>query len=241
MAKIWEILTTLAKTQVKGRKWLNKKTELAIITVTAVLIGFKTYSLAIVHIGDNTDLSPNIGNFERVRNSLKEQRTAEKFSFAVISNSHTTRTFEQLCDDLRNGPLSFMVILGDFVKTSTKGNQDYFKYECMKKYHLSFPVFLIASNHDVVCEEKTFGGLYHAVVLTIDNESVSEKAILARNARSTTNDLRHFAIAMPAPFLTKHRVLTVPENFFLFSSLYVSSVNFIDWRKTLWPLTSKGR
>jgi len=362
----------LAQTQVKSRRQLNRRTELVIIAATATLIGFETYSLAIVHIGDKADLPANIGNFERVKNSLKEQETQEKFSFAVIGDTRATKTFEQLCVKLRNEPLSFMVILGDFVETCTKGNHDYFKSECINKYHLPFPVFLIAGNHDVVCEKasygtdkvtladfeqmygpsnfafeyngclfvglcilpypfhagesikfldstlaehgnknqkvfvfthvppvmsigplanpfenveqfidiidrykvdyvisahyhgynrtirkdtvylvtggggapldekKTFGGLYHAVVLTIDDEFVSEKTILARNGKSTVDDLRYFAIAKLAPFLIKYRALTVAENILVFSMLGASLANLIDWKRTIWPWICTG-
>jgi len=365
-------IVTLAKTKVKGRRRLKKRTELAIIAVTAILIGFETYTLAIVYIGDKADLSPNIGNFEQIRNSLKKQETQEKFSFAVVGDTRSTRTFEQLCDKFRNEPLSFMVILGDFVETSTKGNYDYFNFECAKKYHLPFPVFLIAGNHDVVgkeeyydidkvsltdfekmygpgnfsfeyngclfvglCilpypfptresikfldstlaehrnknrkvfvfthappvmstgpvvnsfenvkpfidiidrykvdyvisahyhgydrtrqkdtvylvtggggapldEKKKFGGLHHAVVLTIDNELVSEKIVSVRNDKSVANYLRHFAIAELAPFLIKHRALTIAENLLVFIMLCVSLSNFIDWKRTIWPWICTG-
>ena len=356
------MIAILAKMQVKGRRRLKSRTIWAIIIATAFLIGFEAYTLAIVHIEGKAGLPQNIGNFEQIRNSLKEQEAQEKFSFAVVGDTRSSRTFERLCDKLRNESLSFMVILGDFVETCTKGNHDYFKYECMKKYHLPFPVFLIAGNRDVVCKEKhydidkvsladfekmygpsnfafeyngclfvglcilpypfhteesikfldstlaeyrnekrkvfvfthvppvmstgpvknpfknveqfidvinrykvdyvisahyhgydrtvrkdtvylvtggggapldekkTFGGFYHAAVLTVDNESVSEKTVLAHNEKSTANDLRHFAISEFAPFLIKHRALAVIGNLLVFSILCVSLGNLTGKR-----------
>ncbi|MFH1718324.1 MAG: metallophosphoesterase [Planctomycetota bacterium] len=332
---------------------------LVIVAVTVSLIGFEAYTLAVVHLGEQAALPENIGNFERIRNSLKEQGPHEKFSFAVVGDTRATRTFERLSDKLRNEPLSFMVILGDFVETFTRGNHDYFKFECTHKYNLPFPVFLVAGNHDVVCKEKdydfdgvsltdfekmygprnfsfeyngclfvglcvlpppfatgesieflesalagrreknqrvfvfthmpvirstgpvpnsfenmeaftdvvdrynvdyvisahyhgydrtrhndtvylvtggggapldeeeTFGGLNHAVVLTVDRDSVSERTVFARHSAGVTSAVKHFAIAKLAPFLRKHPALTIVENVLVFGMFCVSLFGLI--------------
>ncbi|MBL7187657.1 MAG: metallophosphoesterase [Phycisphaerae bacterium] len=127
--------------------------SLGVIVVTAFLLGFEAYTFAVVRGESQTGLPENYGNFERIRNSLTEQGPKDEFSFALVGDTQGTRTFERLCDELRNEPLSFMVILGDFVKTSTRGNHDYFRSRCAKEYRLPFPVFLVAGNRDVVCEE----------------------------------------------------------------------------------------
>jgi len=44
------MIAILAEKQVKGRRMMNKRRELAIITVIAILISFETYSLAVVHM-----------------------------------------------------------------------------------------------------------------------------------------------------------------------------------------------
>jgi len=343
---------------------------LAVVIVMLFLIAFEAYALVIVYSEDNNALPQNIGNFELIRNSLKKQEPQEKFSFAVVGDTRSRSTFERLCDELRNEPLSFMVILGDFVETSTKGNHDYFKFECTHKYNLPFPVFLVAGNHDVVWKKKdydlddisvadldrmygprnfsfeyngclfvglcilpppfptsesidflksalagrcdksqrvfvfthmpvvrstgvvpnsfenmqafidvidcynvdyvisshyhgydrtkrnntvylvtggggapldekeTFNGSYHAIVLTLDRESVSEKTILVPSSTSIANSLRRFAVAELAPYLKRHPALTVVENIFIFTILCTSIGMLISRKRRVRPVST---
>ena len=139
--------------EIKCLRRFKSGLSLGVVVVTAFLLGFEAYTFAVVRGESQTGLPENYGNFERIRNSLTEQGPKDEFSFALVGDTQGTRTFERLCDELRNEPLSFMVILGDFVKTSTRGNHDYFRSRCAKEYRLPFPVFLVAGNRDVVCEE----------------------------------------------------------------------------------------
>jgi len=345
--------------EAKRPGWLKNKPALLIVAVTGFLIGFEAYTLAVIHLEEQAALSENIGNFERIRNSLREQGRQEKFSFALVGETRGTRTFERLCDELRNEPLSFMVILGDFVETCTRGNHDYFRSECAGECRLPFPVFLVAGDHDVVWEEmdydidkvsltdfekmygprnfsfeyngclfaglcilpypfptgesikfldstlarhrdenrkvfvfthapvvrsagpatdsfenvqafidvvdrykvdyvisshyngydrtrwndttylvtggggapldekETFGGLYHAVVLTVDRDSVSERTVFARHSTGVTSTVKHFAMARLAPFLRKHPALAIVENVLVFGVFCVSLYGLI--------------
>jgi len=353
----------VAEVAVKSPIYLKNPRALAIAVVMFFLIVFEVYTLLIVY-GDNEEGLPrNIGNFEAIRDSLKKQDPQEKFSFAVVGDTRSTRTFELLCHELKDESLSFMVVLGDFVEASTRGSHDYFKFECTHKYKFPFPVFLVTGSDDVVwkendcdlddvsvadlermygprnfsfeynnclfvglcilpppfptsesidflksalagrCDEservfvfthmpmirstgpvpnsfenmqafidvidhcnvdyvisshyhgynrtkrndtvylvtggggapldetETFNGLCHAIVLTVDNESVSEKAVLAPNSTSIAHSLRHFAIANLGPYLKRHPALTLVENFFILITLCASMGKLISRKR----------
>jgi len=336
--------------------WAKRKISVAIVVMTTLLLGFEAYTVAVVNFAG---FPPNLGNFERIRNSLKQQDSREKFSFAVVGDTRGSATFERLCDELRDEPLSFVVIAGDFVETCTKSNHDYFRSACSKKYRLACPVFLIAGNHDVVCksmeydsskvlltdfekmygpanfyfeyngclfvglctlpppystkgsiafldstlakhrkenqkvfvfthmpvvrsagpstasfedaqgfidiidrygvdyvisshfrgydrterkdtvylvtggggapleEKETFGGLHHAVVLTVDHGAVSEKAVLARHSAGIAGIPRYFAITKLFPVLARHLSFMIAENVMIVGIFLVFSWNII--------------
>ena len=345
---------------------MKKQTSLAIVIATAFLLVFETYTIAVIHLENGGGLPENVGNSERIRNSLKEQAPKEKFSFAVVGDTRTTGSFERLCDKLRDEPLSFMVILGDFVDTCTKSNHDYFRSECTNKYRLLFPVFLVVGNQDVLygemgydldkvsltdfermygpvnfsfeyggclfiglCilppplstkhslefldstlathrgenrkvfvfahmpvvrsagpvtssfenvqgfmdvidrygvdyvitshfhgydrtkrkdtvylvtggggapldEKETFGSLHHAVVLTVNHESVSEKIVSVPHCGDMRGDIRHFDMAELSSFLRRHPALTIVENLVILSVFCVFLRNVIRLARTLW-------
>jgi len=345
---------------VKSPVHLKNPRTLAIAVVMFFLIVFEVYTLLIVYSENKERLPGNVGNFEAISDSLKTQDLQEKFSFAVVGDTRATRTFELLCDELEDEPLSFMVILGDFVGAPTRGNHDYFKFECTHKYRFPFPVFLVTGSNDVIwkgndydfdnvsvtdlermygprnfsfeynnclfvglcilpppfptsesieflkaalaerCgktervfvfthmpmvrsagpapnspenmqalidvidhhnvdyvisshyhgydrtkrnntvylvtggggapldEKETFNGRCHAIVLTLDNESVSEKAILAPNSMSITHSLTRFAIAGLGPYIKRHPALTFVENFFILTALCASMGKLIS-------------
>ena len=349
--------------KIKCSRRFKSGLSLGVVVVTAFLLGFEAYTFAVVHSESQTSLPENYGNFERIRNSLAEQRPKDEFSFAVVGDTQGTKTFERLCDELRNEPLSFMVILGDFVKTSTKGNHDYFRSRCAKEYRLPFPVFLVVGNRDVACEEvdydidgvspadfgrmygprnfsfeyngclfiglcilpapfstgqsieflnstlaghregmrKVFvfthapvfksvgpatgyfenvqafidivdryevdyvlsahyhgyartkrkdtaylvtgggggpldgkGGFHHAIVLTVDRDSISERTVFARHSTGVTSTLKHFAMAKLAPLLRKHPALAIVVNLLTCGMFCVYLSNFIRSEMAMW-------
>jgi hypothetical protein len=144
--------------EVKYLKWIKNRLSLMVIIIIIFLLGFEAYAIAVVHIENQVSLPRNYGNFERIRNSLAEQEPRKEFSFAVIGNTNTIggRTFKNLCDKLQNEQLSFMVILGDFVKRCAKSNHDYFRSECANKYRLPWPVFLVVGDQDVAFDEMNY-------------------------------------------------------------------------------------
>ena len=334
---------TWSNVKKKNSGWIQKK-ALAVVIIIALLLGFEVYAIAIGNAESQTDLPENYGNFQRNRDVLEQQAPKERFSFAIVGDTQVSGTFEILCDKLRDEPLSFMVILGDFVEDCRKENHDYFRYECIKKYRLPFPVFLVTGNREVAYDEReqdinkvslidfeemygkpnfsfeyngclfiglcilpppystrksidflestlvekrkdnqkvfvfmhmppvlkpdstmaccenvqelvdiisknkvdyvisahyhgyrkteyrgtvylvsgggggdldeteTFGDLHHAIVLTVDHESVSEKVIFAQRSADISNAVKHFAVAELYPFFVQHPVLTIAEN-----------------------------
>ena len=132
---------------------MRNRLSLAIVIVTIFLLGFEAYAVAVVRLRGKAVFPGNIGNFERIRNSLRDQPAKDTFAFAVVSNTVETGTFMQICDKLRGEPLSFLIILGDFVQTCTKANHDYFKSEYIKRCRLPFPVFFVPGDRDVLYDE----------------------------------------------------------------------------------------
>ena len=128
---------------------IKKRISATIVVAAAFFLGFETYTIALVHFEGKTGLPENLGNSERIRSSLREHEPKENFSFAVVGDTGATSTFERLCDKLREEPLSFLVMNGDFVESPTRGNHDYFRLNFPEKCKLNCPVFLIAGNRDV--------------------------------------------------------------------------------------------
>jgi hypothetical protein len=140
----------------KYQGWMKQKIELAIIIIAAFLLSFEAYAIAIVHLEGKTKLPENFGNFEHIRNALGGHELKDGFLFAVVGDPISSGTFERLCGKLRGEPLSFMVILGDFVQACTKNEHNYFVTECANKYRLPFPVFLVVGNRDVAYDEMNY-------------------------------------------------------------------------------------
>ena len=134
--------------ETKNSVRIRKKT-FAIVIIVALLLGLEIYAISYGHTEGQTDLPDNYGNFQKNRDGLEQQAPKEQFSFAVVGDTEESETFEKLCDELRDEPLSFMVILGDFVQACGKQNHAYFISQCVKKYRLPFPVFLVAGNREV--------------------------------------------------------------------------------------------
>ena len=64
-------------------------------------------------------------------------------------------------------------------------------------------------------ETEAFGGLHHAVVLTVNNESVSEEMIFAQQNTNISGAVQHYATTNLYPFFTRHPVLAIVENLVL--------------------------
>ncbi len=137
-------------------KWTKRRIPLSIVIIIAFLLGFEAYTYAVVHFERKAGMPQNLGNFERIRNSLKKQEPVERFSFAVIGDVRGLASFERICDELRDESLSFMAITGGFVNSCTKGNHDYFQWTFSKRCRLRCPVLLIAGDHDIDYKEMDY-------------------------------------------------------------------------------------
>ncbi len=116
------------------------------------LLGFQAYTIIVVTYDGRKGFPENFGNFERVRRTLEQQGPQETFSFAVVGDTQSVGTFERITHELRGEPLSFAVILGDFVQTGTKAHHRFFRAEWADELLLPYPVFVIAGNRDVAHE-----------------------------------------------------------------------------------------
>jgi len=95
-----------------------------------------------------------IGNRATNVKSLEERGLP--FSFLVIGDTHIRQQATALIKKASKADhVSFMIILGDFVKKPNIWNHRYFLTEMTKELNLHFPVFLVPGNHDI---DYTFSG-----------------------------------------------------------------------------------
>jgi len=114
------------------------------------LISLEAYAVIVYSTETTIKPSSQFGNFEHVRRLLsKDDKGKKEFSFAIVGDARGTGVFERIVDQLRDEPLSFMVVLGDFVHRATEGHHAFFIAETQKELAMPFPVFLVAGNHDI--------------------------------------------------------------------------------------------
>lgn len=89
-----------------------------------------------------------IGNKHSTVAALKEK--GFPFSFLVIGDTRASEIAEVLIEmALEKGGSSFMVMLGDFVRKPDIWNHRFFLTEMIAEIKPTFPVFLVAGNHDI--------------------------------------------------------------------------------------------
>jgi hypothetical protein len=132
------------------RCWRRTKASVSVVfaVVLAFVIAFEIYTFAVFYSDGHVKLPDNFGNFEHVRKILDNQDAKDHFSFVVVGDPRGLGTFEDLISEVRGKPLSFMVVLGDFVKRATQEHHRFFRSECAEEYKIPFPVFFVAGNHE---------------------------------------------------------------------------------------------
>ena len=120
-----------------------------LLTSIGIFLALEIYAIAATGAVRNTPLPTTFGNFERVRELLSDDGGQDAFSFAVAGDTQGCGTFERIVDELRDEPLSFMVLLGDCVRDSTLGHHAYFRAELAKELATPYPMFYVVGNHEV--------------------------------------------------------------------------------------------
>jgi len=110
---------------------------------------FEVYAFIMAYTEGNAALPATFGNFERVRALLKSDDQREEFCFAVAGDTKGTGTFERLAALLKGEPVSFLVLLGDCVRTGRPGFHQYLRAELTEELKMPFPIFYVVGNHDV--------------------------------------------------------------------------------------------
>lgn len=123
--------------------------DMLVFAAAVVFFSWEIYALSVGRATARSGLPDNYGNFDKNIRRLESSEPKDDFSFCVVGDPHGSGTFERLCEQLRNEPLSFIVITGDFSKRCRKSYHDFFIYQCANTYCLSVPVFLIPGNRDV--------------------------------------------------------------------------------------------
>ncbi len=128
---------------------LNSLWKSILLVLILLFFGLEIYTMFIQNYEGNIDLPQRTGNFTCVRETLTKEHQKEEFCFAVIGDTQSRGTFEQIAKELRSEPLSFAVFLGDFVRKGTEGSHNYFKSEYTTEFAFPFPTFFVVGNHDV--------------------------------------------------------------------------------------------
>ena len=121
------------------------------ILASVIIIGLfilEGYSIIIQKEGENT-LPPLFGNFPKNTSFLESQLEKDGFIFAVVGDTHSSGTFEQIIKEWSYEKLDFAVMLGDCVRHGTDEEHAYFRAECANEFILPFPIFYIVGNHDI--------------------------------------------------------------------------------------------
>lgn len=134
--------------------WRRTKASVSMVfaVIFAFLVAFEIYTFIVFYTDGHLKLPDNFGNFEHVKKILDNQDTKDNFSFILVGDPRGLGTFEEITAEVRNEPLSFMVVLGDFVRKGTQGHHHFFRSECAEEYKLPFPVFFVGGNHDFYYE-----------------------------------------------------------------------------------------
>jgi hypothetical protein len=119
------------------------------ISLVLFLFAFEGYILTVGYKERTAPLPDNYGNFEHVRALLADDKKTEEISFAVVGDTRSFGTFEKICGQLADEPLSLMVILGDFVQKGTFGEHQFYRCEIGEPHLFSFPVFYLVGNHEI--------------------------------------------------------------------------------------------
>ncbi len=137
--------------------------RIAFICVFLAILGLETYVLVLAYREDDVVLPTKFGNFERARALLKDDKESEEFCFAAVGDIRGHGKFEQIFDELKDEPLSFMFLVGDSVRNGTPGRHRWLKAR-WAELDPPFPVFYVVGNHDINREkfpidkfEETYG------------------------------------------------------------------------------------
>ncbi len=129
----------------------EKRSKIIWIALAIVFLFFAGFFVWVIKLYQDYQNIPTeylIGNRVSNVNTLREKGLP--FSFLVIGDTEGTERAETLIKlASKEGTPSFMVILGDFVNHPDIWNHRFFLREMITGIKPSFPVFLVAGNHDI--------------------------------------------------------------------------------------------
>lgn len=121
---------------------------IAAVIILGAALTFQGYAIVVQREG-NSPLPPRFGNFPANRAVLEGQNEKDEFTFAVVGDTKSVGTFEQIAENLKMRSLDFAVLLGDCSYNGTEEQHRYFRAECVQEYAMPFPVFYVVGNHDI--------------------------------------------------------------------------------------------
>mgnify|MGYP001195667210 CR=1 FL=1 len=136
------------------KKATRKKIKTTIFSVAIALIvilfALEAYMLTVDADKRTAPLPANYGNFGHVSALLaNDNDKREEFSFGVVGDTRSFGTYERISAQLSEEPLSFIVILGDFVQKGTFGEHQFYRCEMGEPIYFPYPVFHVVGNHEL--------------------------------------------------------------------------------------------
>jgi predicted phosphodiesterase len=177
----------------KSWRVLAKGIKLLLYPMLAVVLLLEAYTFIVAHTEGNAPLPATFGNFERVRRLLASDEQREEFSFCVVGDTKGgQKTFEEIRKQLKDEPLSFMVLLGDCVRKGTEGYHRFLRCEWAAEYALPFPVFYVVGNHDFDRETfplSRFEEIYGPTIFSFDYQGCLFFVLCVMDKPSTEKSL----------------------------------------------------
>ena len=122
--------------------------RMLVAAIVILFFALEIFTILIRNEGERP-LPPMFGNFPENRAVLEKVTDPGNFTFAVIGDTRSFGTFENIIEQLRIIPFDFGILLGDFAMKPTEADHKYFRAECLHEYALPVPLFFVAGNHDV--------------------------------------------------------------------------------------------
>ncbi len=192
---------------------LRKGIRLLPFLMLGVVLLFEVYTFVVVYTEGNAPLPATFGNFERVRRLLTSDEQREEFSFCVVGDTRQgAETFEEICERLKDEPISFMVLLGDCVRKGTEGYHRFLRCEWAEELSSPLPVFYVVGNHDVDREKFPIGRfeeIYGPTIFSFDYQGCLFIALRILNRPYPTRESLEFLESLLSPRRHNYRKIFV--------------------------------
>lgn len=117
-------------------------------TIIIVFFCFELWVIIENKLTDNR-VPENLGNFTKNIHKLRKINSGDKFRFAVIGDSRSEGTMEEIARKLRGGKIDFGVLIGDIAFSGNEDEHRWLRNEINNEWNIDCPLFYLIGNHDI--------------------------------------------------------------------------------------------